>query len=187
MANKSYKKAVVFGLCLAMLTPLGSMAVTSADAEEDTAAVEETVEETSAEDESTSGDEDKLPDKITDEQAAEMAEKLSENDNFILYGDEENERLGLYVKETGKYWWTSPINVFADDIVVDPEKGDMMKTALRKQIASSCAIKVGDLRQEKRTESAAPVYSNKAKVSWKTNDKGQRYIISTIQKALSSM
>ncbi len=172
MANKSYKKAVVFGLCLAMLTPLGSMAVTSADAEEDTAAVEETVEETSAEDESTSGDEDKLPDKITDEQAAEMAEKLSENDNFILYGDEENERLGLYVKETGKYWWTSPINVFADDIVVDPEKGDMMKTALRKQIASSCAIKVGDLRQEKRTESAAPVYSNKAKVSWKTNDKG---------------
>ena len=172
MANKSYKKAVVFGLCLAMLTPLGSMAVTSADAEEDTAAVEETVEETVSDDAATSDDEDKLPDKISNEQAADMAEKLSENDKFILYGDEENGRLGLYVKETDKYWWTSPINVFADDIVVDPEKGDMMKTALRKQIASSCAIKVGDLRQEKRTESAAPVYSNKAKTKWKTNDKG---------------
>ena len=171
MANKNYKKAVVFGLCLAMLTPLGSMAVTSADVEEETAAVEETVEEV-AEDESTSEDEDKLPDKISNEQAAAMAQKLSENDNFILYGDEENERLGLYVKSTDKYWWTSPINVYADDIVVDPEKGDMMKTALRKQIASSCAIKVGDLRQEKRTESAAPVYSNKARVSWQTNDKG---------------
>ena len=172
MANKSYKKAVVFGLCLAMLTPLGSMAVTSADAEEDTAAVEETVEEVVSDDAVTSDDEDKLPDKISNEQAAAMAQKLSENDKFILYGDEENERLGLYVKETNSYWWTSPINVYADDIVVDSEKGDMMKTALRKQIASSCAIKVGDLRQEKRTESAAPVYSNKAKVKWKTNDKG---------------
>ena len=171
MANKSYKKAVVFGLCLAMLTPLGSMAVTSAESEEETAAVEEVAEDTSA-DESTSGDEDKLPEKITNEQAADMAEKLCENDNLILYGDEENERLGIYVKSSGRYWWTSPINVYSEDQVVDPEKGGMMKKALRKQIASSCAIKVGDLRQEKRTESAAPVYSNKARVKWKTNDKG---------------
>ena len=157
--HKSYKKAIVFGLCLAMLTPLGSMAVTSADAEEETAAVEETAEDTSSEDENTSGDQE-LPEKITDKDAVDMAEKLSENDNFILYGDEKNERLGLYVKSTGKYWWTSPINVYAEDQVVDAEKGGMMKKALRKQISSTCAIKVGDLRQEKRTESAAPVYSN---------------------------
>lgn len=175
MHNRNYKKAIVFGLCLTMLMPLGSMAVTSADAEEDTAAVEETVDEadeTVSGDEDTTGAEDELPEKITDEQAAAMAEKLCENDNFILYGDEENQRLGLYVKESGAYWWTSPINVFSEDQVVDPEKGGMMKTALRKQIASGCAIKVGDLRQEKRTESAAPVYSNKAKIKWKTNDKG---------------
>ena len=30
-------------------------------------------------------------------------------------------------------------------------------------------IRVGDLRQEKRTESPAPVYSNKAKVKWQKN------------------
>ena len=169
--HKSYKKAIVFGLCLAMLTPLGSMAVTSADAEEETAAVEETAEDTSSEDESTSGDQE-LPEKITDKDAVDMAEKLSENDNFILYGDEKNERLGLYVKSTGKYWWTSPINVYAEDQVVDAEKGGMMKKALRKQISSTCAIKVGDLRQEKRTESAAPVYSNKAKVKWSKTKTG---------------
>ena len=110
MANKSYKKAVVFGLCIAMLTPLGSMAVTSAESEEETAAVEEVAEDTSADD-TTSGDEDKLPEKITNEQAAAMAEKLCENDNLILYGDEENERLGIYVKSSDRYWWTSPINV----------------------------------------------------------------------------
>lgn len=175
MHNRNYKKAIVFGLCLTMLMPLGSMAVTSADSEEDTAAVEDAVEaadEITSGDEDTTGSEDELPEKITDEQAAAMAEKLSENDNFILYGDEKNERLGLYVKSSGAYWWTSPINVASEDQVVDPEKGMAMKKALRKQIASSCAIKVGDLRQEKRTESAAPIYSNKATTKWTKNDKG---------------
>ena len=175
MHNRNYKKAIVFGLCLTMLMPLGSMAVTSADAEEDTAAVEDAAvgaEEAASADEETTGAEDELPEKISDEQAASMAQKLCENDNLILYGDEKNERLGLYVKSSGAYWWTSPINVFSEDQVVDVEKGGMMKKALRKQIASSCAIKVGDLRQEKRTESAAPIYSNKAKSKWTTNDKG---------------
>lgn len=166
MHNKNYKKAIVFGLCLAMLTPLGSMAVSSADAEE-TAEVEEVMDDS---DESTSGDEDELAEKITDEQAVAMAEKIGENDNLVLYADEENERLGLYVKSSGKYWWTSPINVFAEDAVVDAEKGGTMKKALRQQIASSCAIKVGDLRQEKRTESAAPIYSNKAKIKWENRN-----------------
>lgn len=177
MHNKSYKKAIVFGLCLAMLTPLGPMAVSSADAEEDTVETEEILmgddDETVADDESTSGEEDALAEKMTDEQAVQMAEMLCENDNFILYGDEENERLCLYVKSSGKHWWTSPINVFADDTVVDLEKGVSMKSNLRKQIASSCAIKVADLRQEKRTESPAPVYSTKARtVRWKKNKNG---------------
>lgn len=187
MHNKSYKKAIVFGLCLTMLMPLGSMAVTSADAEEDTAAVEDAAvgaEETASGDEETTGSEDELPEKISDEQAADMAEKLSENDNFILYGDEKNERLGLYVKESGTYWWTSPINVFSEDQVVDPEKGVMMKSSLRKQIASSCAIKVGDLRQEKRSESASPVYSNKAKQSGRPTIRVRSSSISTTPKAL---
>lgn len=92
--------------------------------------------------------------------------KITENDKIALYLDEENERLCLYVKASGKYWWTSPINVQADQTIIDTVKGTAMKNAQRKQIAASAAIRVGDLRQEKRTESPAPVYSNKAKVKW---------------------
>lgn len=212
MHNKSYKKAIVFALCLTMLTPLGSMAVSSAsdssaDASSQTdssadsaAAAEETAEtsedaaaeeeeadaetaeaETDGEDaeaeadaETEEAEDEDTVEMITNEEAValETCQQVAENDNFILYCDEENERLCLYVKSSGKYWWTSPINVAADETIVDVEKGTSMKSAQRKQIASSCAIKVADLRQEKRTESAAPVYSNKARASFKTENNG---------------
>lgn len=168
MHSKSYKKGIVFALCLSMLVPLGSMTVSFA--EEETAATEETAAADSGED--SGSDKDKLEDPITNEEAVAMCEKLADNSNFTLYGDEENERLCLYVKENGRYWWTSPINVKADDTIVDVEKNATMKAALRNQITSSCAIKVADLRQEKRTESAAPVYSNKASVVWNKEDGG---------------
>lgn len=201
MHNKSYKKAIVFALCLTMLTPLGSMAVSSAsdssseaaadtNSAVDTAGSEADIEATSdegveatsdesdieatAEDGEEEADEEDVIEMISDEEAValETCEQIAENDNFILYCDEENERLCLYIKSSGKYWWTSPINVAADETIVDEEKGSAMKNAQRKQIASSCAIKVGDLRQEKRTESPAPVYSNKARVSFKTEGNG---------------
>lgn len=211
MHNKSYKKAIVFALCLTMLTPLGSMAVSSAsdsssEAAADTSSAVDTAnsEESSeaaddasseaetdgsseapaeadaesgadaeGEEEETADDEDVVP-MLSDEEAIalETCEQVAENDNYILYCDEENERLCLYVKSSGSYWWTSPVNVAADETIVDEEKGTAMKNAQRKQIASSCAIKVGDLRQEKRTESPAPVYSNKARVSFKTETDG---------------
>lgn len=222
MHNKSYKKAIVFALCLIMLTPLGSMAVSSAsdssseaavdtssavdtasseasseaaddasseaDADDSSEAPAEGGDESGAdadaadadgeetadgEDEKTEDEEEVIP-MLSDEEAValETCEQAAENDNYILYCDEENERLCLYVKSTGNYWWTSPVNVAADETIVDEEKGTSMKNAQRKQIASSCAIKVGDLRQEKRTESPAPVYSNKARVSFKTEADG---------------
>ncbi|MBR1864166.1 MAG: hypothetical protein IJ806_08790 [Ruminococcus sp.] len=170
MHSKNYKKAIVFALCLTMLVPLGSMAVSYA--EEDTApAAEESASEDTADEGGSSKDED-LAEPITDEEAVAMCEKLAENDNLILYGDKDNNRLCLYVKSSGRHWWTSPINVMADNTIVDIEKNDTMKAALRKQLTSNCAIKVADLRQEKRTESAAPVYSNKASCVWKEGNNG---------------
>lgn len=56
-----------------------------------------------------------------------MCEKITENDKIALYLDEENERLCLYVKASGKYWWTSPINVQADQTIIDTVKGTAMK------------------------------------------------------------
>ena len=171
MANRKIKKAIVFALILTMLMPLGSMAASST---EDEAAAAETSDSASASDENagdseekeekdTKEDKNKLPEKITDEQAVALdtCEKAAENDKFILYFDGKKDRWGVYVKESKNYWWSSPINVEGEDIPMD-ENGSLMKSAKRKQIASSAAIKVGDLRQEKRTESPAPVYSTKA-------------------------
>lgn len=181
MHNKSYKKAIVFALVLTMLTPLGSMAASSTadDAEKEastTGATDTGADESSddADAEDSKDKDDELPEPITDEEAValETCEEVASNDNFILYADEENERLGLYVKSSGSYWWTSPINVMADDTIIDEAKGKTMKSAQRKQIASSLAIKIGDLRQEKRTESPAPIYSTKARQTWKTEANG---------------
>ena len=174
MRNKTYKKAIVFALILTMLMPLGSMAAENAADEETSPEVTASVDEDTAEEtESSKSKDDDLEDPITDKDAIalETCEKAAENDNFILYADEDNDRLCLYVKESGKYWWTSPINVNANDTIVEEAKGSTMKKAIRKQIASSMAIRTGDLRQEKRTESS-PLYSFKAKPKYKTDDKG---------------
>lgn len=172
MANRNFKKAIVFALVLTMLMPLGSMAASSTDeeaakpAETSDAAASEDSGESSGDDEGGSSkkeDKNKLPEKITDEQAVALdtCEKAAENDKYVLYSDGKNDRWGVYVKASGNYWWSSPINVAAEDTPVDAN-GTLMKSAKRTQIGSSAAIKVGDLRQEKRTESPAPVYSTKA-------------------------
>ncbi len=178
MANRNFKKAIVFALVLTMLMPLGSMAASST--EDEAAEATETADAAASED--SSGDDgaddkednkkSKLAEKITDEQAVALCEKAAENDNFILYADEKNDRWGVYVKASKNYWWSSPINVEAEDTPIN-SNGGLMKTAKRKQIGSSTAIKIGDLRQEKRTESPAPVYSTKAnKVKYSLEDGG---------------
>ncbi|MGN0593609.1 MAG: DUF5696 domain-containing protein [Hominimerdicola sp.] len=172
MHNKTYKKAIIFALCLTMLTPLGSIAVSSANENEESEAMtsETAVDTEETSDEEESDEEEEKP--ITDEEAValESCKKVKENDNLILYCDEENERICMYVKSSGKYWWSSPINVMTDETIIDKEKNKSMKTPVRKQIASSLGIKVGD--QSTRAESPAAVTSNKANVKWTETDKG---------------
>ena len=182
MADRKFKKAIVFALILTMLMPLGSTAASSTEDEAaaaettDTAAASEEASDDSgeAEEKPSKEDKNKLPEKITDEQAVALdtCEKAAENDKFILYFDGKNDRWGCCVKESKNYWWSSPINAGSEDIPMD-ENGSLMKSAKRKQIASSAAIKIGDLRQEKRTESPAPVYSTKANsVKYRKEDNG---------------
>ena len=121
MHNKNYKKAIVFALVLTMLMPLGSMAASSTSDEADSQAVaagEDQGAEASAssdgeaDEEDSKNDKDELPDPITDEDAVKSSKEIASNNNFIMYADEENERIGLYVKSSGKYWccllYTSP-------------------------------------------------------------------------------
>jgi hypothetical protein len=175
MQSKKYKKVLTFALVLSMLMPIGSVA---ADVEEDASADTDTASETTetdASDEESEDEEDSdssdLAEAITDEQALELCEKIAENDKLELYLDEENERLCLKVKSSGKCWWTSPINSEADQTIID-EKGNTMKSGQIKQVKSSLAINIGDLRQEKRAELPAPAYSSKSSVKYKTESNG---------------
>ena len=164
MHSKKYKKILVFALVLTMLVPLGSMSAYSSE-DADTAAATDSAEETADgaeedDDDKGSKKEKEMPEPITDKQAveAETCEEYGSNDRFVLYGDQENDRICIYDKNADYYLWTSPINVEAEKTIIDDS---MMKTAKRKQIGSSAAIKVGEL--EKRTESPAPIYSTKAR------------------------
>lgn len=196
MHNRNYKKAIVFALVLTMLMPLGSVVASSSDdsasdekvaaqAADDKAEKSEDTEGAEGDDaEAADGEEEKDEDDkddkkeeeveplITDDEAAhlESCEVAAENDKFILYSDKENERIGLYVKESGQYWWSSPVNTWSDQSIVDEAKGNTMKNAQRKQVSSSLVISYADLLQSKRN--VTDVYSANASKNFKTNKKG---------------
>lgn len=181
MQNKKWKKILVFALVLTMLAPTSSILASSTDEQVDAVAIDNAAdsgEQTDGEDEE-EDDKEELPEKKTDEEALSFCKPVAENDNFILYYDDgereeveeeadadaEGEegttkkkkketnppRFALYVKETGKIWWSNPINAFADDTIIDPVKGKTMKKTQREQIASNVVITFADLRQGKRT------------------------------------
>ncbi len=148
------------------------------DAEADAGADEEAPEEETSDDEAAEGedaeeeeDSDELEPMITNEEALASCELVAENDNLMMYLDEENARLCFKVKASGKCWWTSPINAAADPTIVD-DKGSTMKSGQIKQVNSIMAINVGDLDQAKRTELPAPAFSNTARVSFKKEANG---------------
>ena len=60
-------------------------------------------------------DEEETVDIITDEEAIARCEIAAENDNFILYLDQEYERIGLYIKETGVIYWSNCVNALSDE------------------------------------------------------------------------
>lgn len=188
MNNKTYKKAIIFALCLTMLTPFSSIVAsttkdvtdkapkTSAAAkqeadkeEEEDPFADEDEEDPFADDEE---DEQNTAKAITDEEALKSCEKVSENDNLILYLDKKNSRLCMFVKASKKCWWTSPINAMADKTIVDKDNNSQMKDVMRSAVGSSAAIKVGDLKQEVRSESGSPLYSSKASVKWEKQGDG---------------
>ncbi|MBP1572336.1 MAG: hypothetical protein J6A55_00860 [Oscillospiraceae bacterium] len=183
MQNKKWKKMLVFALVLTMLAPSSSILASSTDEDVDAVTIDNTAdsgEQTDGEDEEEE-DDDELPPKMTDQEALGFCKVVAENDNFTLYyddgereeveeepveGDEEDSkskkkkkevnppRFALLVKETGKIWWSNPINAFADDTIIDPVKGKTMKDTQRKQIASNVVLTFADLRQGKRTTKA---------------------------------
>lgn len=183
MQNKKWKKMLVFALVLTMLVPTSSIMASSTDEAVDAVTVDNTAEGNEQADgegeEEEEDNTDELPPKMTDEEALSFCKPVAENDNFILYYDngereeveEENAegeedsksrkkketnppRLALYVKATGKLWWSNPVNAFSDDTIIDSVKGRTMKDTQREQIASNVILTFADLRQGKRTTKA---------------------------------
>lgn len=182
MANRNFKKAIVFALVLTMLMPLGSMAAFSTEDEADTAVAAQSDDAASGDAATDGGEEEKpkeetsssaqkLEEKITDEQAIALStcRKGPSNSSFQIYYDQMNDRWGVFDKRTNKYWWSSPINVLADDTVVDEVTGNIMKRPKRLQVGSSASMRIADLRQKKRNESASPIYSTSANVKYKAS------------------
>ena len=193
MHNRNYKKAMVFALVLTMLMPLGSVVASSSEDEASDEAVaaaaadDKTAEEgdgAEGGDDAAAGDgekEEEEDDKkeeeeeaplLTDEEAValESCELAAETDKFALYFDKDNERIGYYVKDSGQYWWSSPINTYSDQTIVDEAKGSTMKKAQRKQVSSSLVISYADLLQSKRN--VTDVYSANASKTFKKTNKG---------------
>lgn len=78
---------------------------------------------------------------ITDEEALASCQIAAENDKFILYydtgvEDDEIERIGFYVKESGVIHWTTPINALSDT--------STNKNSLRENRLSNIAYKYGN-------------------------------------------
>ncbi|MBR1421818.1 MAG: hypothetical protein IJ571_00025 [Ruminococcus sp.] len=107
MHNKNYKKAIVFALCLTMLMPLGSMAVSSAsddtssavDSAAETAdSAAETTEESSAEEETSveeTAEEEAADEEASDSEAAEEDAEAAEGEEAEAEEEEEEEEVPL--------------------------------------------------------------------------------------------
>ena len=99
------KKMLALICCIALMIPIGTMAVSSDEPEE--AAVETAVEE---EDNDKS---DAVP--KTEEEAFALMELVTENDKLALYLNKEEAAIALKDKISGEIWWSNPINADLSD------------------------------------------------------------------------
>ena len=113
----------------------------------------------------------------TDEEAIANCKVAAENDSFILYYDEgvydkENdieealERIGLYVKATGKIYWTTPLDALNDSVATGNNRKNRM---------SNLAYKYGNATD--LIQSSAFLYSYRqatenGKTEFETTDNG---------------
>ncbi len=162
MANRKMKKAIVFALVLTMLMPLGSAAAEEEEKAADAAS------ETAAEKGGDEGEEkesaikSKLAERITEDEALALCTSAASNDKFELLFDQKNDRWAVKDKKTGYVWWSSPINVLA-------EEDALVASKKKKMIASSAAVKAGS--RENGSESAAQ-YSKDGRTKYSKENGG---------------
>ncbi len=164
--HKHLKKLIAIALVLTML-PFGSIVAVSESADATGTEVVTDAETVMAEEGEgdSEEDDDGLVPAITDEEAAAACEVAAENDRFILYFDEETERVGFYDKDSDCYWWSTGINALSDASTTEK---------LRRNQMSNLYIRYGKL--EDKTNSSN-YYSfkdstDKGKTKFKVIDDG---------------
>ena len=73
---------------------------------------------------------------LTDEEALARSVLVAENDKAALYLDEEFERIGYLIKESGYIHWSNCVNALSDEAIAKP--------ALRQNRISNAAVKYGN-------------------------------------------
>jgi len=101
--------------------------------EEDEEAEDADSDEDSDEDEE---EEEETVEYLTDEDEIARCEVVAENDEAIMYLDREYERIGVYVKASGKVWWSNCVNALLDDATT--------KSSLQENRLSNIAVKYGN-------------------------------------------
>ncbi len=93
------KKMLALVCCIALMIPIGTMAVSSDEPED--AAVEDIAE-----------DDNKKSDAVarTEDEAFALMELVTENNNLALYLNKTEATLALKDKNSGEIWWSNPIN-----------------------------------------------------------------------------
>ncbi len=117
----------------------------SADSEDEEATEEESEDADTSDEESSDEDSDSDEDEdeeeetavyLTDDEEIARCEVVAENDEAIMYLDREYERIGIYVKESGKVWWSNCVNALLDDATT--------KSSLQENRLSNIAVKYGN-------------------------------------------
>ena len=88
----------------------------------------------------------------------------------------QTKKIAVYDKTADKYWWTTPVDPYGDETIIDKTKNSVMKLPQRNQAASGLILKYGDLRQEKRNEtyvySSVVQESGRGSEKWELNQNG---------------
>ncbi len=109
---------------------------TEEEAEEDEESEEEDADSEEDSDSEEEEEEEDTVEYLTDEDEIARCEVVAENDQAIMYLDQEYERIGIYVKESGKVWWSNCVNALLDDAT--------SKSSLQQNRLSNIAVRYGN-------------------------------------------
>lgn len=146
--QKRIKKLIACLCCLAMMVPLCAIPASSDS---------EPAEETSSSDSDAPADEDDYAmdedePLITDEQAMAEMKLAVENDKLALWYNDKDITLALQDKNTGKIWWSNPINA-------DASAG---KAAQKQELNSGMTLVFGEPAARRTTQSHSKAKSKAA-------------------------